>query len=125
MSNVKGRGQGVGRGRGQQKQNTTVRGRGARCAIGGQGRGQGNYNSRENNANANDSNGGNYGPMVPIDLEDAYLKTWVPTVVMYHRSFQCCKAYKCQYLWTPDEMEVPHNMLFRMWYNRWGSGIQK
>ena len=72
MSNVKGRGQGVGRGRGQQKQNATVRGRGARCAIGGQGQGQSNYNNRENNTN--DSNDGNYGPMVRMDVEDAYLK---------------------------------------------------
>ena len=104
MSNVKGRGQGVGRGwgRGQQKQNATVRGRGgrgARCAIGGwgQGWGWGNYNSRENNANAHDSNDGNYGPMVPMDVEDASLKTQVPTVVRYHRSFQCCEADNCQY----------------------------
>ena len=119
MSNVKRREQGVGRGRergrGQQKQNTTVRGRGgraARCVIGGWGQGQGNYNSRENNANANDSTDGNYGLMVLMDVEDAYIKTQVPNVVMYHRSFQHCEAINCQYWWTPDEMEAPNNMLF-------------
>ena len=91
------------RGRGQQKQNTTVRG--------------------DNNANANDSNDGNYGLMVPIDVEDAYLKTRVHTVVMYHRYFQHCKADNCQYRWTPDKTE-PHNMLFKMQSYRWG-GMQK
>ena len=30
--------------------------------------------------------------MVPMDVEDAYPKMWVPTIVMYHRSFQCCNA---------------------------------
>ena len=50
--------------------------------------------------------------MVPMDVEEAYLKTRVPTVVMYHRSFQHCEADNCQYQWTPDEMEAPHNMLF-------------
>ena len=79
--------------------------------IGDCGQGQGNNNSTENNANVNDSNDGNYGLMVPVDVEDAYLKTWVPTVVMYHRSFQCYEADNCQYQWTPDEMEAPH-MLF-------------
>ena len=43
--------------------------------------------------------------MVPMDVEDAHLKTWVPTVVMYHRCFQCCEADNCQYRWTPDEMD--------------------
>ena len=89
--------------------------------IGGQGRGQGNYNSRENNANAHDGNDGNDGLTVPMDVEDAYLKTWVPSVVMYHRSFQCCEADNCQYQWTPNEMEAPHNMLFQMQSYRWGS----
>ena len=55
-----------------------------------------------------------------MDVEDAYLKTRVPNVVMYHRSFQCCEADNCQYWWTPDEMEAPHNMLFQMKSYRWG-----
>ena len=58
--------------------------------------------------------------MVPMNVEDAYLKTWVPTIVMYHISFQCCEADNCQYRWTPDEIEAPHNMLFQMQSYRWG-----
>ena len=58
--------------------------------------------------------------MVPMDVEDAYLKTQVPTVVTYHRSFQHCEADNCQYQWTPYEMEAPHNMLFQMQSYRWG-----
>ena len=58
--------------------------------------------------------------MVPMEVEDAHLKTHAPTVVMYHKSFQCCKADNCQYRWIPEEMEEPHNLLFRMQCYRWG-----
>ena len=62
--------------------------------------------------------------MVPMEVEDAHLKTRAPTVVMYHKSFQCCEADNCQYRWVPEEMEEPHNLLFQMQCYRWG-GMQK
>ena len=58
--------------------------------------------------------------MVPMEVEDAHLKTRTPIVVMYHKSFQRCEADNCQYWWIPEEMEEPHNLLFRMQCYRWG-----
>ena len=52
--------------------------------------------------------------MVPMEVEDAHLKTCAPTVVMYHKSFQHCEADNCQYRWIPEEMEEPHNLIFQM-----------
>ena len=81
------------------------------------------YNTR--NGNASTSNGssssihGPYGPLMPMEIDDAHLKTRAPTVVIYHKSFKQCEADKCQYWWVEDEMEEPHNLLFRMKSYRW------
>ena len=58
--------------------------------------------------------------MVPTEVEDEFLKTEVPTVVMYHTSFKRCEAEECGYHWNPKYMEPPHNMLFRMHCYRLG-----
>ena len=62
--------------------------------------------------------------MVPMEVEDAHLKTHAPTVVMYHKSFQRCEADNCQYQWIPEEMEEPHNLLFQCSVTG-GGGMQK
>ena len=58
--------------------------------------------------------------MVPMEVEDEFLKTEVPTVVMYHTSFKHCEAEECGYCWNPKYMEPPHNMLFWMHCYRLG-----
>ena len=44
--------------------------------------------------------------MVPMEVEDEFLKTEVPTVVMYHKSFKHCEAEEAvitglQNIWSP------------------------
>ena len=58
--------------------------------------------------------------MVPMEVEDEFLKTEVPTVVMYHTSFKHWEAEECGYRCNPKYMEPPHNMLFRMCCYRLG-----
>ena len=61
---------------------------------------------------------------VPQELEDALLKTCIPTVVKYQTSYQRCET--CKYKWDVNYMEMPHNIIFRMkmfceWHiNRFG-----
>ena len=55
-----------------------------------------------------------------MEVEDEFLKTEVPTVVMNHTSFKHCEAEECGYRWNPKYMEPPHNMLFRMHCYRLG-----
>ena len=51
-----------------------------------------------NDGNQVQDNGGQYfSLMVPVEVGDEFLKTKVPTVVMYHKSFQCCEAEECHY----------------------------
>ena len=90
---------------------------------GGQGRGHGwgtgqtqetqertaaSRNQDGNDGNQVQDNGGQYfRPMVPMEVEDEFLKTEVPTVVMYHKSFQWCEAEECHYHWNAKYMEPP------------------
>ena len=55
-----------------------------------------------------------YGPQVPDDYEAEIFKNEVPTVVLYHKSFQVCYPSSCRQQWNPRYMRTPHNMLFRM-----------
>ena len=103
----RGRGQGKGHGQGTGQTNKT------------QDRTPAYGNQDGNNGNQVQDNGGQYfGPMVPIEVEDGFLKTEVPTVVMYHKSFQHCEAEEYCYCWNAKHMETPppppNNMLFRM-----------
>ena len=63
-------------------------------------------------------------PWFQWKLEDEFLKTEVPTVVMYHTCFKHCEAEECGFHWNPKYMEPPHNMLFRSVVTDW-DGIQK
>ena len=45
--------------------------------------------------------------MVPMEVEDEFIKTEVPTVVMYHKSFQHCEAEECCYRGNAKYMEPP------------------
>ena len=54
------------------------------------------------------------GPQVPDDYEAEIFKNEVPTVVLYHKSFQVCYPSSCRQQWNPRYMRAPHNMLFRM-----------
>ena len=63
-----------------------------------------------------------------MEVEDKFLKTEVPTVVMYRKPFQHCEAEECHYHWNAKYMDPPpHNMLFRMCCFRmgWNSKKQK
>ena len=65
-------------------------------------------NQDGNDGNQVQDNGGQYfGPMVPIKVEDKFLKTEVPTVVMYHKSFKHCEAEEWRYHWNVKYMEPP------------------
>ena len=55
-----------------------------------------------------------YGPQVPNDYEAEIFKNEVPTVVLYHKSFQMCYPSLCRKQWNPRYMRSLHNMLFRM-----------
>ena len=105
----RGRGQGKGHGWGTGQTNETQE----RTAASG--------NQDRNDGNQIQDNGGQYfSPMVPMEVEDELIKTEVPTVVMYHKSFQHCEAEECYYHWNAKYMEPPHNMLFRMHCFRMG-----
>ena len=52
--------------------------------------------------------------LIPEDFEQEFLKTRVPTVVFYNKSFKTCYAPNCKYQWDPKYMEPPFNMLFHM-----------
>ena len=53
-----------------------------------------------------------YGLQVPNDYEAEIFKNEVPTVVLYHKSFQVCYPSSCRQQWNPQYMRAPHNMLF-------------
>ena len=53
-----------------------------------------------------------YGPQVPDDYEAEIFKNEVPTVVLYHKSFQVCYPSSSRQQWNPWYMRAPHNMLF-------------
>ena len=53
-----------------------------------------------------------YGLQVPDDYEAEIFKNEVPTVVLYHKSFQVCYPSSCRQQWNPRYMRAPHNMLF-------------
>ena len=53
-----------------------------------------------------------YGPQVPDDYEAEIFKNEVPTMVLYHKSFQVCYPSSCWKQWNPRYMRSPHNMLF-------------
>ena len=55
-----------------------------------------------------------YGPQAPNDYEAEIFKNEVPTVVLYHKSFQVCYPSSCRKQWNPQYMRSPHNMLFQM-----------
>ena len=55
-----------------------------------------------------------YGLQVPNDYEAEIFKNEVPTVVLYHNSFQVCCPSSCRKQWNPRYMRSLHNMLFRM-----------
>ena len=55
-----------------------------------------------------------YGPQVPDDYEAEIFKNEIPTVVLYHKSFQLCYPSSCRKQWNPWYMRSPHNMLFQM-----------
>ena len=60
-----------------------------------------------------------------MEVEDEFLKIEVPTVVMYHKSFQRCEAEECHYHWNVKYMEPPHNLVFRMCCFRMGWDLKK
>ena len=62
--------------------------------------------------------------MVPMEVEDEFLKTEVPTVVMYHTSFKHCEAEECSYRWNPKYMEPLTTCYLGCVVTDWG-GIQK
>ena len=45
--------------------------------------------------------------MVPMEVGDEFLKTEVPIVVMYHKSFKRCEAEECRYCWNAKYVESP------------------
>ena len=49
--------------------------------------------------------------MVPMEVEDEFLKTKVPTVVMYHKSFQRCEAEECCYHLNAKYVEPPQHAI--------------
>ena len=49
-----------------------------------------------------------YGPQVPDDYEAKIFKNEVPTVVLYHKSFQLCYPSSCRKQWNPWYMRSPH-----------------
>ena len=55
-----------------------------------------------------------YGPQIPNEYEAEIFKNEVPTVVLYHKSFQVCYPSSCRKQWNPWYMRSPHNMLFWM-----------
>ena len=55
-----------------------------------------------------------YGLQVPNDYEAEIFKNEVPTVVLYHKSFEVCYPSSCRQQWNPQYMRAPHNMLFQM-----------
>ena len=55
-----------------------------------------------------------HGQQVPDDYETEIFKNEVPTVVLYHKSFQVCYPSSCRKQWNPWYMRSPHNMLFQM-----------
>ena len=55
-----------------------------------------------------------YGPQVPDDYEAEIFKNEVPTVVLYHKSFQVCYPSSSRKQLNPWYMKSPHNMLFQM-----------
>ena len=59
-----------------------------------------------------------------MEVEDEFLKTQVPTVVMYHKSFQHCEAEECRYHWNAKYMEPPTICYSGYVASEWG-GIQK
>ena len=60
-----------------------------------------------------------------MEVEDEFLKTEVPTVVMYHKSFQCCEAEECHYCWNVKYMKPPPTTCYSGCVaSEWG-GIQK
>ena len=66
------------------------------------------WKSDGNDGNKAQDNGGQYfGPMFPMEVEEEFLKTKVPTVEMYHKSIQCCEAEECCYHWNAKYMEPP------------------
>ena len=54
-----------------------------------------------------------YGPQVPNDYEAEIFKNEVPTVVLYHKSFQVCYPSSCRKQWNPWYMRSPHNFYSR------------
>ena len=54
------------------------------------------------------------GLQVPDDYEAKIFKNEVPTVVLYHKSFQVCYPSSCRQQSNPWYMRAPHNMLFQM-----------
>ena len=68
------------------------------------------------------------GPQVPNDYEAEIFKNEVPTVVLYHKSFQVCYPSSCRKQWYPLYMRSPHNMLFQMktfrkYHNKQGKAV--
>ena len=59
-----------------------------------------------------------------MEVEEELLKTKVPTVVMYHKSFQCCEAEECHYCWNAKYMEPPTMCYSGCVASEWG-GIKK
>ena len=55
-----------------------------------------------------------YGLQVPDDYEAEIFKNEVPTVVLYHKSFQVCYPSSCRKQWNPRYVRSLHNMLFQM-----------
>ena len=62
--------------------------------------------------------------MVPMEAKEKLLKTEVPTVVMYQKSFQHCEAEECHYHWNEKYMEPPTTCYSGCIASEWG-GIQK
>ena len=95
------RGRGRGHGQGTGQTNKTQE----RTATSG--------NQDGNDGNQVQDNGGQYfGLMVPMEVEDEFLKTKVPTLVMYHKSFQHCEAKECCYHYGKDCTDCHRAMAF-------------
>ena len=62
--------------------------------------------------------------MVPMEVEDEFLKTEVPTVVMYHTSFKHCEAEECGYRWNQNIWNPLTTCYLGCVVTDWG-GIQK